>query len=291
MTLRHFRIFVAVYREMSITKAAEKLYMAQPSVSLAVRELEEHYQARLFNRINRRIFPTEKGTALYGYARQIIELAEETEGVMRTSSAPSKLHIGSSITIGNTVLPQVIKKFQEKYRECEVQVTIQNSRNIVQAVVKNEQDVGLVEDKAGSSQLEEVPFCSDEFSFVCGEKHPLTAKQKVTLEEIAEYPFFMREAGSASREAFDNFMKIRQIKYRILWESMSNQALIHGIKNLDGISVLPKRILREEIKKGTVKLLPVYPEEFNRQFSLIYHKRKKMPEAFQYLIEILMEQE
>lgn len=71
---------------------------------------------------------------------------------------------------------------------------------------------------------------------------------------------------------------------------MSNQALIHGIKNLDGISVLPKRILREEIKKGTVKLLPVYPEEFNRQFSLIYHKRKKMLEAFQYLIEILMEQ-
>ena len=201
MTLRHFRIFVAVYREMSITKAAEKLYMAQPSVSLAVRELEEHYQARLFNRINRRIFPTEKGTALYGYARQIIELAEETEGVMRTSSAPSKLHIGSSITIGNTVLPQVIKKFQEKYRECEVQVTIQNSRNIVQAVVKNEQDIGLVEDKAGSSQLEEVPFCSDEFSFVCGEKHPLTAKQKVTLEEIAEYPFFYERGGERKQRS------------------------------------------------------------------------------------------
>ena len=153
MTLRHLRIFAAVYREMSITKAAEKLYMTQPSVSLAVREMEEHYQVRLFNRINRRIFPTEKGTALYGYARQILELMEETEGVMRTSAAPLKLHIGSSITIGNTILPQVIRKFQEKYRECEVQVTVQNSRNIVQAVVKNEQDIGLVEDKTGSSQL------------------------------------------------------------------------------------------------------------------------------------------
>lgn len=291
MTLRHFRIFAAVYREMSITKAAQKLYMAQPSVSLAIRELEEHYQVRLFNRINRRIFPTEKGTALYEYARQITEMTEETERVMRASAAPLKLHIGSSITIGNTILPRVIKKFQEKYRECEIQVTIQNSRNIVQAVVKNEQDIGLVEDKAGSSQLEEVPFCSDEFSFVCGKNHPLASGAEVTLEEIAEYPFFMREQGSASREAFDSFMKIRQLKYRILWESTSNQALIHGIKNLDGISVLPKRILQEEIKKETVTLLPVYPKEFNRQFSLIYHKRKKMPEAFQYLIEILMEQE
>lgn len=280
MTLRHFRIFVAAYREMSITKAAEKLYMAQPSVSLAVRELEEHYQARLFNRINRRIFPTEKGTALYGYARQIIELEEETEGVMRTSSAPSKLHIGSSITIGNTILPQVIKKFQEKYRECEVQVTIQNSRNIVQAVVKNEQDIGLVEDKAGSSQLEEVPFCSDEFSFVCGENHPLTAKQKVTLEEIAEYPFFMREAGSASREAFDNFMKIRQIKYRILWESMSNQALIHGIKNLDGISVLPKRILREEIKKGRLSSFLFIQRSLTASFLLFTIRGRKCRKHF-----------
>lgn len=291
MTLRHLEIFVAVYREMSITKAAEKLYIAQPSVSLAVRELEEHYQVQLFNRINRRIFPTEKGTALYEYAKQITELTEETERIMRVPQAPVKLHIGSSITIGNTILPQVVKKFQKKYVDCEIQVTIQNSRNIVQAVVRNEQDIGLVEDKAGSTQLEEMPFCCDDFSFVCGRNHPLAMKKEMTLEELAEYPFFMREPGSASREVFDSFMKIRQIKHCILWESTSNQALIHGLKTLDGISVLSKRIVKEEIKKGAVIPLPVRPKEFNRQFSLIYHKRKKMPEALKYLIEILMEQE
>lgn len=291
MTLRHLRIFVMVYREMSITKAASKLYMTQPSVSLAVRELEEHYQVRLFNRINRRIFATEKGDQLYEYAKQITELTDETERIMRMPDMPVKLHIGSSITIGNTILPEVVKKFQEKYKDCEIQVTIQNSRKIVQAVVKNEQDIGLVEDKPGSCQLEEMPFCCDNFHFVCGSHHPLASKKEVTLDEIAEYPFFMREPGSASREVLESVMRMQQIKYRVLWESTSNQAIIHGLKMLDGISVLSGRILEEEIKKETVKLLPIQPKEFNRQFSLIYHKRKNMPEALKYLIQILMEQE
>lgn len=290
MTLRHLRIFVTVYREMSITKAARKLYMAQPSVSLAIRELEEHYQVKLFNRINRRIFATEKGTQLYEYACQMIELTAETEQMMRSQGEPVRLHIGSSVTIGNTILPGVVKKFQDRYASCEIQVTIQNSRNIVQAVVKNEQDIGIVEDKTGSSQLAELPFCRDEFCFVCGMQHPLAGRPEVSLEEICGYPFFMREPGSASREVMDSFARIQQIKYRILWESTSNQAILRALKILDGISVLPRRILAGETEKGSLISLPLYPEEFNRQLSIIYHKRKGMPSALKSLIEILMDE-
>ncbi|MDO5135235.1 MAG: LysR family transcriptional regulator [Eubacteriales bacterium] len=290
MTLRHLYVFTTVYQEMSITRAAQKLYISQPGVSLAIRELEEYYQVSLFHRINRKIFPTEKGELLYQYASQITELSRETEQMMRHPEIPLHFHIGASVTIGTTILPQAVKRFQDRYENCEVQVTIQNSRSIEQSVVKNEQDIGLVEDQIKNSQLVEIPFCQDPFHFICSSSHPLAKQREVSLEEICAYPFFSREIGSASREVQDSFLKLRQMNYRIMWESSSNQAVIRGLKMLDGIAVFPERLVERELREGELVILPCQPEEFDRQFSLIYHKRKNMSPVFQSFIDILVEE-
>lgn len=289
MTLRHLRIFMAVYQEMSITKASKKLHLAQPSVSLAIRELEEFYHIRLFDRINRRIFVTEKGEAFYDYASHIIDLFDEMENSMISPDMPLKISIGSSITIGSYIVPRVIAEFHKKYPDCQVKVKIENSQKIVQAVLKNELDLGLVEDKVQHEQLEAVPFMQDELYFVCGKNHPLAVENSLTLEDICGYPLFMREPGSASREITDGLLKAHQLKPVIEWESVSNQALIHAVEENPGITVLSGKLIQEEAKTGSIVILPLHPEAFIRNFMLVYHKKKFMTQALSELVNMFCE--
>ena len=113
MTLRHMKIFVTVYRHSNITRAAEELHLAQPSVSLAVKELEEYYGIRLFERIGRRICPTEAGNEFYSYALHIVSLFEDIEKRIKNWDTLGTIRIGTSITIGTHILPGLIKKYQE----------------------------------------------------------------------------------------------------------------------------------------------------------------------------------
>lgn len=287
MTLRHLRIFAAVYQEMSITKASKKLHLAQPSVSLAIKELEDAYHIQLFDRINRRLFITERGEAFYTYTSHILDLFEEMENSMIAPDIPLGISLGSSITIGNYLVPRTIAAFREKYPGCEVAVRIQNSQQIVQAVLKNELDLGLVEDKVKNDQLEAVPFMRDRLYFICGKDHPLAGKKMLTLETICGYPLFLREPGSAGREITEGLLKAHQIKAKVSWESVSNQALIRAVEVNQGISVMSEKLIGDEVKSGRIVILPLYPKAFERSFSLIYHKKKYMTGALEELIKMV----
>lgn len=286
MTLRHLRIFAAVYQEMSITKASGKLHLAQPSVSLAIKELEEAYHIKLFDRINRRLFITEKGEAFYTYASHILDLFDEMENCMIAPDIPVGISLGSSITIGNYLVPQTVAAFRNKYPACEVTVRIQNSQQIVQAVLKNDLDLGLVEDKVRHDQLEAVPFMHDRLYFICGKDHPLAGRKMLTLEEICAYPLFLREPGSAGREITDGLLKAHQVKPRISWESVSNQALIRAVEVNQGISVMSEKLVEEDVKNDRIVILPFYPDAFERSFTLIYHKKKYITGALGELIQM-----
>ena len=115
MTLRHMKIYVSVFRLSSMTKAAEELHLAQPSVSLAVRELEDYYGIRLFERIGRHISSTEAGKEFYSYAVHIVSLFEEMEKKIRNWDTLGILRIGSSITIGTRILPSLIARCQTAF--------------------------------------------------------------------------------------------------------------------------------------------------------------------------------
>ncbi len=286
MTLRHLRIFAAVYQEMSITGAAKRIHLAQPSVSLAIKELEDAYQVRLFDRISRHLTPTEKGSEFYDYAIHILELFEEMEHAMKSPEIVGHIRVGSSITAGSFLVPSAVRKFQERYPKCQVEVTIQNSEQVMQAVLKNEQDIGIVEDHVEIDQLETVPFLEDRLYFLCTASHPLAEKREVTLADICSYPLFLREKGSASREITEGLFRACRVRGKVLWESVSNQALIRGIQENQGITVMSRRLAEEEIKEGSIHVLPFYPDAFLRSFSMIYHKKKYLAEPMKYLMEL-----
>ena len=127
MTLRHIRIFVTVYQQNSVTKAAHELHLAQPSVSLAIRELEGYYGSHLFERIGRHIAPTESGDAFYRYALHIISLFDDMEKKMRNWDTFGTLRVGASITIGTHILPTLIRAYEEVSPDFTIEALVNKS--------------------------------------------------------------------------------------------------------------------------------------------------------------------
>ena len=289
MTLRHLRIYTVVYRKESITKAANILHMAQPAVSLAIKELEEHYDLCLFDRIGKRIYVTEQGKWFYDYALHIISLFDEMENDIRTWQDKGTLRIGSSVTIGNFILPQLVGEFQKEYPNIEVQVLIQNTDTILKKTMDNQLDLALVEGKNTYAQLFAQPLMKDPLCFICGRDHELAMNKEVSLKDLEKYPMIFREKGSAVREIVEETMGYYQINSKVTWESMSTQAIIHAVVENLGISVLPYLLVKENLEKGEVVQIQVKDFLLTREFSIVYHEKKYLTKAARAFIEQVKE--
>ena len=145
MTLKHLRIFVEICRQKSVTGAARELYMSQPAVSLALRELEEYYGQQLFERISRKLFITEAGETAYQYASSILELMGEMEQTLRRDTFQKKIRIGASMTMGVYYMPNTIAKAMKQFPDLRIQAQVNSTELLEAALLENELDFCFVE--------------------------------------------------------------------------------------------------------------------------------------------------
>lgn len=285
MTLRHMRIFVSVYRHSNITRAAEELHLAQPSVSFAIRELENYYGIRLFERIGRHISPTESGKEFYGYALHIVSIFDEMEKKIRNWDFLGTVRIGASITIGTHILPVLLKSYQNLYPDLRTEVSIRHSAAIEQQIINNETDIGLIETQPNHPDIVSVPFMEDFLCCIVSVDHPLTKYRNITFEQLAEYPLLMREKGSAGREILDACFAFQHISIRPLWESSSTQSIVQGVAAGLGAAVLPFLLVKKDIEDHTVKTIP-FDRPLTRNLNIIYHKSKYLTNNMKAFIEL-----
>ena len=253
MTIRHLRTFVIVFQKESITKASEILHVSQPSVSLAIQELENYYHIRLFDRIGKRLSITEQGKWLYDYALHIVSMFDEMETEVKTWNNKGTLRIGSSITIGNFILPQLIEEFQKRYREVEIKVSVCNTKTIEQYILNNEVDLALIEGKTEYEQIQMEHLMEDPLCLICAANSELVKQEKISLIDLERYPMILRERGSAVREMIEESLGYHQIHHRVIWESVSTQAIIRAVAKKLGISILPYLLVRDELARGLVR--------------------------------------
>lgn len=288
MTLRHMKIFEAVFRHSNITKAAKELHLAQPSVSVAVKELENYYGVCLFERLGKRIVPTELGKEFYGYALHIVSLFAEMEQKIRNWDTLGVIRIGASITIGTHILPPLLKKYQSLSPDLRTEVTIGKSAMIEQYILENKIDIGLIENQSVHPDIHVLPFMEDSMQPIVSLNHPLAKCSQVTLEQLSQYPFLMREKGSAGREILDACFALKQIIVHPLWESASTQAIVRGVAEGLGVAVLPYLLVKKDIEEQTVKMIP-FPQPLTRKLNLIWQRNKYLTENMNLFIDLCKE--
>lgn len=292
MTIRHMIIFRAVCEHnYNSTKAAEALNMTQPAVSLAIKELEEYYGVRLFDRIGRRLQITDAGKNFLHYAIHISDLFSNMETELRDWDSRGLLRIGSSITIGSHFLPNYVKTFEELYPGIDIRVTIEQTERLELKLLANEIDIALVEGVSSFPSLISEPYMEDILSVVCPIEKGWSQGQTITVEEFKNQKFLLREKGSGTRDVFDRVTAQAGLNITPVWESMSTTALVNATINGLGISVLPHRMILPALKQGLICTVKVKGLTFSRNLYITYHKDKFLTSSAKRFIELCKDYE
>lgn len=278
---------MTVYQEESITRAAEKLHMTQPATSLAIREMEEYYHTKLFERSGRGIRVTSAGTRLYPSAARLLSLYDEMDAEMKNWDTSGKLRIGSSISIGSCILPQLINRFSKKYPELELYVKVDSSDVIEQNILENHLDFALIEGSVHSEKLNSSVFLDDELVPVCSRFHPLAGAEDIELDSLKKEHFLMREPNSGTRQLADSSFALKNFQIKPTWESTSTAALINAVSIGLGISILPKRMLEKQLRMHQIASFTIRDLDLKRHYSLIYHENKFVSPTMQEFFDML----
>ncbi len=287
MTIRHLRILIAVADCGTMRKAAEQLYVSQPSVSQAIREMEEAYHVRLFERLAKRIYITESGTAMLSYARHIVSAFDHMEETMHRTGSEPKIRIGGSVTVGTVLLEQWVTALEAQIPDIDVRVTVDNTTAIEDKICKSELDLAVVEGVVQSDEIVSRLICKDEIVMVVSKTHPYAGK-RITMQMLHGQPLISREQGSADRNQFERLMAENQIRMEKKWCCTNTEAIKRAVIAGKGIAILSKRLVEREVRQGALQILSIAHVHVTRDFKLIYHKNKFITpqmQAFQAICE------
>ena len=289
MADRRLQVFHTVARLLSFTKAAETLHMTQPAVTFQVRQLEEYFNTRLFDRTHNRISLTEAGRTVFKYADQIFELYAAMENGVReiTGEISGALTIGASTTIAEYMLPTLLGDFKSRYPEVAIHLKVSNSDGIVSMVENNTIDLGVVESPVGNKNLVVETCKQDQLVVIVPPGHSLAGLDQVTFDRVLEFPFICREEGSGTREVINEY--IRPLPscssgLKVAMELGSPEAVKGAVEAGMGVSVVSRATVQKELRLGTLVTIALDPPLL-RPFSFVHQKQKFKMHVMEELLE------
>jgi len=289
MADRRLQVFHTVARLLSFTKAAEALHMTQPAVTFQIRQLEEHFNTRLFDRTHNRITLTEVGKRVYEYAQSIFQLYGEMENTVKemTGDVDGILMIGASTMIAEYLLPVLLGDFKAKYPDVHIRLKVANSDEIVSMVENNIIDLGMVESPVNNKNLV-VNLCRmDQLVAIVPPGHKLASREKVSAKDLISYPYISREEGSGTREVIGEYIAqagLSADNLDIVMELGSPEAIKGAVAAGMGISILSHAAIQKDIELGTLKELKLNPI-LERPLSFVHQKQKFRLRAIEELLK------
>lgn len=289
MADRRLQVFHTVARLLSFTKAAEALHMTQPAVTFQVRQLEEYFNTRLFDRTHNRITLTEVGDKVFQYAEKIFEQYGLMEEAVKeiTGDINGVLVLGASTTIAEYMLPTLLGDFKNRYPEVKIRLKVSNTEEIVSMVENNVIDLGVVEAPVNNKSLV-VELCRmDQLVAIVPPKHPLGKHQEVAVHELATYPYISREEGSGTREVITEYFSragYSMYDLNIVMELGSSESIKGAVTSGMGISILSRAAIQKELQLGTLQEVLLNPP-LERPFSFVRQKQKFRLRAMEELLK------
>lgn len=287
MTIRHLKIFIEVAETGKMSAAAERCYLSQPTVSQAIHELEKHYGVLLFERLSKKLYITEAGKNLLLYARQLINQYELLEENMKKNAQRDLIRIGATITVGTCLLSSLIDDLKTAQADLDIYSFVDNTHVIEEKLLNSELDVGIVEGHIHHPDLICEPMVDDFLVLACSPDHPLSSRKHISVADLENYSFVVREPGSGTRALFERYMTVHRTPFTIASEATCPETIRQLILRNGYLSVISVRLLEEDIRSGNIHIIRNEDHEWDRSFYFVYHKSKKYTPAMQTLYHIL----
>ena len=290
-SLRQLQVFEAIVRQGSFTRAAEELYLTQPTVSMQIKKLADTVGLPLFEHVGRGVRPTEAGLVMYEASRRIFENLANLEmkiadikGIRR-----GRLRLGM-ITTAQYFAPQVIGDFCRRYPGIDVAVKVANRELINDRINANEDDLYIMgQAPREAMDIVAFPFAPNPLVVLAPGDHPLVGEKDITLKRLVREPFIMREPGSGIRGAVERLLDTRGLRADVRMELGGNEAIKHAIAAKLGISVLSLHALSLIGADGPVRILDVEGFPIVRQWYIVHLRNKELSLAAQAFLEYIRE--
>jgi DNA-binding transcriptional LysR family regulator len=278
MADRRLQVFHAVAKHLSFTKAADALFMTQPAVTFQVKQLEEHFDTRLFERGHGQISLTEAGKVVFDYAERILGLSSELDARVKdmTGRMGGPLLIGASMTIAEYLLPQVLGEFSAEFPGVVPRLLVANSEQVQNQVAEHTLDIGFVESESQLPSLVTEVVCEDELLVVCARSHPLARAASVTPATLAQHAYICREPGSGTREVAEHYLRRAGLPADSLQPAMelgSPEAVKGLVATGRGFAILSRATVWKDCNLGILAGIPLAPR-LVRNFAVVYSKQK-----------------
>lgn len=277
VTLRQMRVFEAVARHLSYTRAAEELYLTQPAVSMQIKQLEENVGLPLFEQIGKRLFLTDAGQEMLACSRAIARQLKEAEEVIEDMKGvrQGRLNVAVASTAGYFA-SRLLSAFAREHDGITISLDITNRENLLRQVMDNETDLAVMGKPPEELDLEAEAFMDNPLVVVAAPDHPLADKKRIPLKRLQDEVFVVRERGSGTRSAMERFFREREITIQTGMEMTSNEAIKQSVMAGMGLGLVSAHTLELELEAGRLVVLNVTGFPIMRHWYLVHRKGKRL---------------
>ncbi len=279
---RHLETFCRVADLKSFSKAADDLFLTQPTVSGHILSLEQSLSLRLFDRASREVRLTRSGEIFQQYASKILSLRKDLLNALTEFSVGirGQLSLGTSTIPGEYLLPRLISEFKKEHPSFVISLKIADTKEVVDYVLQDQVEIGITGAKLKHPSLHYEKYEEDEIIIVAPSDHPLARKKRVILDELLKEPWIIREEGSGTRIAVENVLRKKGRSFRqfnLAIEMGSTSSVKEGVRAKLGLAFISERAAEGEIRQGIFSRIDVEGiEPIVRQIYIVSHRRRTL---------------
>ncbi len=268
------KVFYTVAIRLSFSKAAEELHITQPAITRHIKQIEEYFKQKLFERQGNRIALTLAGDHLLKHCKIIFsqydELDFEMNGLLKRTTG--ELNISASTTIAQYVLPKSLAKFHQNFPDVKVTMNSQNTVRVEQAVLDKTIELGFIEGKSKNREIAYHPFMADEIVLVVSRGNPLIRKEEIGFEELCKLPLVLREQGSGTLQVVLDALEAKEVLYTDLTVEMqlgSSESIKSYLSDKKSAAFLSTNAILKELKNGELFIIDINDLSIVRNFYYI----------------------
>ncbi|HKK25825.1 MAG TPA: LysR family transcriptional regulator [Gracilimonas sp.] len=285
-TLHQLDVFAEVAKQKSMTRAAEKLFMSQPAVSIQVKKLQEHFGVDLFEVIGKELFLTQAGKELYEAQKNIrkevnsLEMAlSEIKGMLK-----GKLNL-AVVSTAKYFMPYILGAYRSKFENIKISLKVTDRNEVKDLLKRNMCDLAVFSELPEDIDLESVEFLDNPLLMASAPDHPMAVKKNLNFRDLEKYPFLFREPGSGTRLVMQRLIDEHNIEPNVIMELGTNEAVKQAIMAGIGISLISKYSMTLEASVGKISMLDVKELPYINRWKMVYPKGKRLSPAAQNFID------
>jgi DNA-binding transcriptional LysR family regulator len=287
ISFKQLQVFAAIAKHENISLAADEVALTQSAMSMSLKELESQLNTPLFTRQGKRLKLNNAGSLLQPKVQKLLQLAQEIEQFAKQDELTGQLRIGASSTIGNYLAPAIIAEFLTLFPHLHIDLKVANTEQIIDDMRHMRIDIGLIEGICDVPQLERHAWRDDDLRIFCATSHPLAKKKNISMSDLAEASWILRESGSGTRTIFTNAISQQFQPQAQLLELGNSEAIKQAVKTGFGISCLSEIAIAAELQYKELTVLNIPELDLHRQLFIIKHKSQfnsRVEQAFETLL-------